>query len=137
MFKPHKGICICHQEENIIVVKAGYCKVGNEAMKRLKKGLSKFREPIKKYSDKRSKEELLYSVISKNYLKNHPKCEAYIPGICSGNPSNQVHHKKGRIGKLLLDDTHFLAVEDNCHHYIETHPEFAYENGFSESRLKK
>lgn len=135
MFKPHYGICRCHQENRLIVVKAGFCQEGNEAYKREKKGLSKVRAPIKPRSDKRAKQEALYLIINRQYLKDHPKCEANIKGVCSGNPSNQVHHKKGRIGELLLDTKYFLAVEDSCHRYIETHPEFAYENGFSVSRL--
>ena len=93
--------------------------------------------PIAKRSSKRQKEEMLYSILSKQYLKDHPTCEAKIPGVCSGSPSNQVHHKKGRIGELLLDTRYFLATEDNCHKYIEEHPDFAKEQGFSLSRLTK
>lgn len=37
MFKPHKGICICHGKERWITVKAGYCAEGNRAHKESKK----------------------------------------------------------------------------------------------------
>jgi hypothetical protein len=33
MFKPFKGKCICHNQERWIVVKAGYCKQGNDEQK--------------------------------------------------------------------------------------------------------
>jgi len=93
------------------------------------------RQPIKQFSDKKTKENALYKILRDAYLKKHPQCEAAIVGICSRQPSNQVHHRRGR-NKYLLDETTFLAVEDNCHHWIETHPEQSYEMGFSELRLK-
>lgn len=34
MFKPHHGICICHNEKRLIVVKKGLCKQGNDEQKR-------------------------------------------------------------------------------------------------------
>lgn len=33
MFKPHFGICICHNKDNLIVVKSGLCYIGNEEKK--------------------------------------------------------------------------------------------------------
>lgn len=33
MFKPHFGICICHNEKRLIVVKKGFCKQGNDEQK--------------------------------------------------------------------------------------------------------
>lgn len=38
MFKPHFGICICHNEKRLIVVKKGYCAEGNHEKKQ--KGIS-------------------------------------------------------------------------------------------------
>jgi predicted HNH restriction endonuclease len=29
-----------------------------------------------------------------------------------------VHHKAGRVGKLLTDPTHFLSICRNCHAYL-------------------
>ena len=37
MFKPHYGVCTCHNLPNLIVVKAGLCKKGNEEKKNLVK----------------------------------------------------------------------------------------------------
>lgn len=37
MFKPHMGICICHNEKRLIVVKKGYCAEGNYEQKQNRK----------------------------------------------------------------------------------------------------
>lgn len=137
MFKPNKSICIKCNQEKIIVVKKGFCDKCNYEHKKEKKGLPVQRPQLNHRSDKRAKEERLYSIISKQYLKDHPKCEANIKGVCSGNPSNQVHHRAGRIGELLLDTKYFLAVEFNCHRYIEDNIAWAKEQGFSVTRLNK
>ena len=50
--------------------------------------------------------------------------------------AEEVHHKRGRIGDLLLDETHWLAVSRKGHVKIEMNPRWAKEMGFSESRLK-
>ncbi len=89
---------------------------------------------IRKVSDKLINLHQMYKILRDRYLKNHPICEAHLPG-CSGK-SDQVHHKAGRIGKLLLDDTKFLAVDSNCHRIIEMYPEMAISLGFSLPRLK-
>ncbi len=43
MFKPHYGICKCHGEQRLIVVKAGYCYFGNHEVKKWKKGIKENR----------------------------------------------------------------------------------------------
>jgi len=58
-------------------------------------------------------------------LKFHSKCSG--PITC--------HHKRGRIGQLLLDKTHWLPVCLGHHQYIENHPEESYKKGWSELRL--
>lgn len=49
--------------------------------------------------------------------------------------ATQVHHKKGRIGKLLTDVRFWLAVSAEGHKKIEENPEWAKENGYSLNRL--
>lgn len=57
-----------------------------------------------------------------------------------------VHHKAGRVGyadkwaeemeiPLLLDVRWFLAVDMECHEYIEKHPTIAKSRGWSVTRL--
>lgn len=76
--------------------------------------------------------------LNRNYRKEasvfislHPICEV---ASCS-NKSASVHHKEGRIGDLLMDKSKWLAVCISCHQKIEHSPEWAKENGYSDSRL--
>jgi hypothetical protein len=91
-------------------------------------------KPIPPRSQKRSKEERLYVAKRIIFIQEHPMCEAHISGICT-EYATEVHHKKGRIGEDLLDETHWLALCHMCHDYIENHREFAMEKGFSTKRI--
>lgn len=91
-------------------------------------------KPIAPRSQKRSKEERLYTAKRIIFLSEKPMCEACIPGICTHN-STDVHHKKGRIGELLLNILYWLSVCRACHDWIETHPKEAVELGFSIKRI--
>jgi hypothetical protein len=86
---------------------------------------------IKPRSKKMTKEMIEYNKKKTVFLKNNPSC-----GVCGGIP-DQVHHKRGRIGKNLLNEKHWLSVCADCHRWIEEHPEQAKEMGYSESRLSK
>ena len=85
--------------------------------------------PIK--SVKRTAEEKLYKKVKKEYLTAHLKCE--VKGC--RNVSEDIHHKKGRIGKLLYNPKYFLAVCRDHHMEIELNPIEAKEKGYSLSRL--
>ena len=91
-------------------------------------------KPIPPRSQKRSKEERLYAAKRIIFIQEHPMCEAHISGICT-EYATEVHHKKGRIGDDLLDETHWLALCHMCHEYIENNREFAMEKGFSIKRI--
>lgn len=95
---------------------------------------------IKKISRKGYEKNIIYKQARKEYFEEHPFCEVRLPGclipsIDADNSGLQIHHKKGRVGKLLYDKRYFLSVCGNCHRYIEDHPEEAKENGWSLSRL--
>lgn len=51
--------------------------------------------------------------------------------------ATQVHHKKGRTGKLYLDVRYWLGVSAEGHKWIEEHPEEAKAKGYSLDRLSK
>jgi len=91
-------------------------------------------KPIAPRSQKRSKEERLYSANRVLFLQEHPMCQAHLPGICT-KYSTDVHHKMGRIGELLLKIIYWLAVCRACHEWIENHPAEAQEKGFSIKRI--
>jgi len=121
IWKNHEGKRYCQQ--------CWSCHKGNVKQKPTVK-----RAPIPQRSEKRSKEERMYSAKRIIFLGEHPMCEAHISGICT-NHSTECHHKRGRIGKDLLDETMWLALCHNCHEYIENHREFAMEKGYSIKRI--
>lgn len=132
MFKPHIAVCICHNKRRLIVVKAGYCAIGNAQQKAAK---GKKPKPIRPVSDKRQALNAAYSILRAQFLKNNPICRARITGECAHHAAD-VHHKKGR-GPYLLDDSTWLPVCRPCHSWIENNPEEAKKLNLSLSRLAK
>lgn len=90
-------------------------------------------EPVKKISLKRNLENREYLKVRKVFLESLIFCQ--VKG-CKGL-ATEVHHKKGRIGKLLTDIRYFLGVCRECHNKIELNPTWAKENGYSLNRLDK
>jgi hypothetical protein len=88
---------------------------------------------IKPVSKKMMKQKTIYSRLRKDFLEEHPYCEARIPGCWI--EAAEIHHKAGRSGEALIDTENFLAVCRSCHEYIEGHPLEAKKRGFSKNRL--
>lgn len=86
---------------------------------------------IPKRSAKRAAQEREYLKLREKFLNEEHICPV------TGELATEVHHKKGRIGKLLTDVRYFLGVSRTGHEYIETHPEEAYEKGWSLKRNQK
>ena len=84
-------------------------------------------------SVKRAKQERQYAIDRKKYLEVNNLCGAEIE--CLVGQSTEVHHMKGRIGDLLLNQEFWLPVCRLCHDWIENHPKEAKEKGLSLSRL--
>jgi len=87
-------------------------------------------QKIRPRSVKRLKQERQYAKLRKVYLHCHPTCE--VKG-CEA-PSTELHHRRGRVGDLLTDESNFLAVCRPHHNYIESHPAEAKEHGYSLTR---
>ncbi len=85
-------------------------------------------------SKKRSSEERQYAKNRRVFLREHPICCANIPGICSIQ-STEVHHAKGRIGELLLDQTYWKPLCHSCHNWVDHNPEAATDLGLIINRL--
>lgn len=85
------------------------------------------RSPIKRESAKRGVENREYTRRRGAYMEDHPVCEAQKPG-CTHN-SSELHHKAGRIGRLLINIKYFMACCNNCHSHIHAHPEESYKVG--------
>ena|SRR5690348_8807137 len=88
-------------------------------------------KPISIRSVKRAAEEKLYLKKKKEYLTAHIRCEVK----CCNRVSEDVHHRRGRVGKLLYDERFFLAVCRLHHTEIEINPDWAIKNGYSLKRL--
>jgi hypothetical protein len=84
---------------------------------------------IKPRSKKMDKNMVIYNKLRKQFLKDNPICPV------TGEPATDIHHKRGRLGKLLLDQKFWLAVSRKGHKAIEANPEWAKKMGFSENRL--
>lgn len=78
------------------------------------------KKPLSPKSSKKEKLDAAYTILRQSYLKNHPMCEARLPG-CNLSASD-IHHKHGRVGELYLDDTEYIALCRNCHRWIHDNP---------------
>lgn len=88
---------------------------------------------IPKVSDKRKIDNLKYAAQRIVFLG---KPENKICPITKW-PTNDIHHKKGRIGSLFLDETYWIALSREGHQYVEDNPDWAKDNGYSLDRLSK
>jgi hypothetical protein len=86
---------------------------------------------ISKRSKKMADQMKVYNQRRRKFLIANPVCAV------TGEPSTEIHHKAGRIGRLLLEESLWLAVSRRGHTWIEEHPKEAKELGYSQSRLKK
>lgn len=89
----------------------------------------KKRSYLRPFSKKRQKLNVKYGTRSKVFREENrlcviksPDCTLYTQG---------VHHVCGRATKtLLMDERHWLPACNACNLYVETHSEWARENGF-------
>lgn len=109
-------------------VSGDICHICNEVLKEKKAPVT----TINKVSAKKAKELAEYTVKRKKFLAENPRCAVY-PKLMA----TDVHHKKGRVGSLFLDETWWLPVSRIGHNFIGENPEWAYKMGFSLLRLSK
>lgn len=83
-------------------------------------------------SKKRIAQEKIYSDLRRVFLN---KQENKVCPI-TNERTTTVHHKKGRIGDLLIDTRYWVALSMAGHIFVEQNPEWAKENGYSLSRLE-
>lgn len=142
MIKAKKGSCSeCSKESYITAGKCGYCYWKHRSkLKKLEKEKRGIITPtnkiynIPKFSKKRKIENALYVKKRRIFMEHNKTCQAQLSG-CT-HLATDLHHPRGRLGKLLTDETNFLALCRSCHTFIETNPEFAKEEGYSLSRLE-
>lgn len=119
------------KERNICTVK-GCPNEGRYCRLHLSFSMPKKQE-IQKVSEKQRDLNKRFAKAKREYLKEHPFCQAGINGCTK--IAIDVHHMAGKASEeLLLDKTLFLAVCRPCHTAIEANPAWAKQNGFSVSR---
>lgn len=66
-----------------------------------------------------------YTHERKAVLDKRPICE-----VCKLKRAFEIHHMKGREGKLLLNKEFWLPVCWSCHNRIHSEPKWAREQGY-------
>lgn len=90
----------------------------------------KRRTPLKKcgklnaFSPKRAAQHRAYTAARDAFMREHPNCQR-----CGGT-AHDLHHRRGRQGKLLKDRRFFMAVCRECHDWIHANPAEARATGF-------
>lgn len=109
---------------------------------------------IRKVSVKRRRLNDEYRELRTEFLREHPYCQWFMAEhgideqVAISNmglvlhkmngvfeyvnvpKSTQIHHKRGRVGQLLLDIRYFLAVSDEAHRIIHHDTKTSYEKGY-------
>ena len=83
-------------------------------------------------SPKRAALLRIYSKRRAVFLETHPRCS--FPSGCAW-PATEIHHRRGRVGALLLDEAHWSGLCNDHHRWTTEHPAIAYEMGISERRV--
>jgi hypothetical protein len=77
----------------------------------------KRRVPLRRVSTGRRKLNALYGKLARAFLEKHPTCALRQPA-----PSEEIHHKRGRAGTLLIDQRFWAAVSRIAHQWIQNNP---------------
>ncbi len=107
---------------------------------------------LKPFSKKRSKLNAEYLKKRAAFLEAHPWCQWTIAEACGAEwmaietggriidntrnifincpPATEIHHRKGRVGPLLMDETYWMAVCRYAHRQIHENPKIAKEKGY-------
>lgn len=106
-------------------------------------GAQAIRKPrvgLKRVSSKRAKENRIYTERRKAFLIANPLCEACTydrihrcminRSDMTGSRADQIHHKDGREGDLLLDESKWMAICGLHHDFIHQHPNEARKRGW-------
>lgn len=84
------------------------------------------RTAIRKVSESRKAINKDYAAKRLQFLEEHKTCQ--MPG-CSRPPSD-VHHRRGRLGKNMLDVSTWAALCNPCHSYCHENVAWAREQGW-------
>lgn len=101
------------------------------------------RKPIRKISVNRGAQLAKYYALRLAFLKEHPLCrvctDLKIEGMLVPLPhriSTDIHHTRGRVGRLLLATQFWIPVCREHHNLIHDHPFWAKSKGYIKDWLK-
>lgn len=103
-------------------------KYGKALWKQIQDGgkeITKTRKPIRHASTKRAKELAQYRKCRELFLQVNPFCQA-----CWTSKATDIHHRFGRVGKLLNYTPLWMGVCRQCHDWIGSNPTQARINGW-------
>ena len=128
---PHfaKGFCKWHQYKRPDFKKPEFKKqkaIPNKSEKAKVKGLMYTR---KRKAFMNKKENKLCPVAS-YFLKQKDLSPEEHLDWSRNFKATEVHHKAGRVGRLLLATEYWLAVSRKGHTFIHDNPEFSYQKGW-------
>lgn len=86
-------------------------------------------------SPRRAAEERLYLKRSRQWLEGKA-CRLHADEGLLHN-AEELHHAKGRIGALLLDERYWVPLCSAAHDFVTNHPTIAEQRGYSVSRNAK
>lgn len=81
--------------------------------------------PLRRQSPKRAAQQRLYTRLRLHYLAEHPDCQIGPLRGLPQHPATDIHHQRGRVGKLLCDTRHWLSCCRQCHEWAHEHPKQA------------
>ena len=84
---------------------------------------------MRRQSKKRAALIRIYLKRREIFLINNPWC------IRCGGTADQIHHKAGRVGAALLDESRWASACGPCHSHITENPREAIERGWSLPRI--
>jgi len=75
---------------------------------------------------------------AKELRQYRERVKVWIAGkVCAVYPdrsATECHHKKGRVGRLLLDESNWIPVSKEAHEKIHHNPEWARQSGYLAER---
>ena len=79
---------------------------------------------MKRISNKKAKDLAEYTKEKQVWIKAHPVCER------CGDQSTDLHHSRGRIGRLLRAEVFWMPLCRYCHTWVHENPKDAREHGY-------
>lgn len=97
-----------------------------QSVKRVQVGGNRSK-PVRRVSVAMRKRLAEYQRVRGDYLRAHLTCEGCVPlfGAKHPAPAAELHHTRGRVGKLLCQSENFKALCAGCHAFCHNHPAIA------------